>query len=138
MWIYLHSFIPKCSIFPLSKYYAQLELLARYILYLQILVQKEDESKKSSERFLGPSLRRIGGDSCQTRSLWRSKGEATSQDMLAPECSPIHHRLLGREGLNPALGLITSCCCHQTAQWRPACCWQDWGSMSIGEPSTGH
>ena len=38
--IYLHNFIPKCSTFPLSKYYAQQELLIRYILYLLILTHQ--------------------------------------------------------------------------------------------------
>ena len=42
-------------------------------------------------------------------------GEATDQDLLAPYCSPIHLRLLGEVGLNIALGLVTSCCVHQTA-----------------------
>ena len=31
--------------------------------------------------------------------------------------------LSGKEGLNLDLGLVTSCCSHQTACWRPACCW---------------
>ena len=34
----------------------------------------------------------------------------------------------------PYLGLVTSCCCHQAACWRPACCWIGCGSMSIGDP----
>ena len=37
-----------------------------------------------------------------------SSGEATDQDMLTPDCYPIHLRLLGRGGLNLASGLVSS------------------------------
>ena len=30
------------------------------------------------------------------RQSFSVPGEVTDQDMLAPDCSPIHHRLLGR------------------------------------------
>ena len=31
------------------------------------------------------------------------------------------------------LGLFTSCCSHQTACWRPACCWQRMGNVAEGK-----
>ena len=40
--------------------------------------------------------------------------------------------------LNLPLGLVTSCCTHQTAWWRPACGWLGWGSMSTGDRSKSH
>ena len=43
-----------------------------------------------------------------------STGEATDQDELAPSTPDF----LGEVDLNLALGLVTSCCSHQTAQWR--------------------
>ena len=55
--------------------------------------------------------------------LGKGSVEATEQYMLAPDCSPIHPGFSGKLGLNLALGLGTSCCGHQTACWRPACCW---------------
>ena len=67
-----------------------------------------------------------------------STGEATDQDINAPDCSPIHPRILGQSWFKPCLGLVTSCCGHQTACWRPACCWLEWGSLSIGDPSKSH
>ena len=37
----------------------------------------------------------------------------TNQDMLAPDCTPIHPRLLVKVGLNIALNLVTLCCSHK-------------------------
>ena len=51
-------------------------------------------------------------------------------DILAPDCFPIHPRLLEWSGL------VTFCCSCQTAWWIPACCWLGWGS--IGDPSKSH
>ena len=51
---------------------------------------------------------------------------------------PSNPHFSGKVGLNPALGLVTSCCSCQTAWWRPACCWLGWGSMIIGYPSKRH
>ena len=48
--------------------------------------------------------------------------------------------LLSLQAINPTslnldLGMVTSCCGCQAACWRPACCWLQWWSMSIGDSS---
>ena len=86
-----------------------------------------------------PTNAMIGGDSSQTRAPWRVQVKGLTKICLCligpPPSTP---DFLGKVGLNLALGLIPSCCCRQTACWRPACCWLVWGSMSIGDPSKSH
>ena len=55
--------------------------------------------------------------------------------LIAPSSTP---DLLGKVGLNLALGMVTSCCHCQTACFRPTGCWLGRGSTSIGDPSKGH
>ena len=50
--------------------------------------------------------------------------------LIAPPSTP---DFSDEVGFNFTLGLVTSCCSHQTTWWRPACCWLGWGSMSIGD-----
>ena len=40
--------------------------------------------------------------------------------MSATDCAPVHPRLLGRGRFKPCL---RPSCGHQTARWRPVCCW---------------
>ena len=47
-------------------------------------------------------------------------GYTTDQDVSATDCAPVHPRLLGRGRFKPCL---RPSCGHQTARWRPACCW---------------
>ena len=70
---------------------------------------------------------------------WREITTGKAQDMLAPDCFPIHHRLLGwgrvKRCLRPGYFFLRL----SAAYWRPAsCCWLVLGSMSIGDQSKSH
>ena len=69
-----------------------------------------------------------------TGDVCRWKRPFCWQTVLGTWFAPI---LLGRSRFKPYLGLVTSCCSHQTAWWRPACSWLGWGSTSIGTIRVG-
>ena len=50
-------------------------------------------------------------------------GEATDDNLLEPDCFPIHLRSLGQSIFEPSLSLGTSCYGHKTVLWRLAFCW---------------
>ena len=58
----------------------------------------------------------------QEEITMESTGEANDQGMLALDCPPSTPDFLGKVGLNLALGLVTSCCGHQTTCWIFVCC----------------
>ena len=74
------------------------------------------------------------------------EGSTLQHDLLGKKLALCWHLIafpstpdfLCKVGLTLALGLVTSCCSHQTACWRSASCWLGWGSRSIGDPSKSH
>ena len=136
-----------CLFFVMNKFCQYLSFRTFFVLQVpDHLQQWSFYSQAPCPTTWAPSCMTLTLRGKQSRFDWKwklvyyimeSRLDTTDQDKLAPDCSPIHHRLIG-QSLNLALGLLTSCCCHKTAFWGPPCYWGWWGSMRIGDPSKSH
>ena len=85
-----------------------------------------------------PTNAMIGCDNSQTRSPWGVQVKQLTKICWHLIAAPSTPDFTGKVGLNLAICLVTSCCGHQTACWRPAYCQLGRVSFRIGDPCKSH
>ena len=91
--------------------------------------QSHKVKDKYCKTFIGrrPGLLVVGGDSCPRGREFKSQRRLLDGSFLPFICCKI---VTGSGQFKPCHGLVTFCCGHQTAWWRPVSCGLGWAFVT--------